>query len=132
VVIVKRAGEVIPQVVGPVRERRNGSEVPYAPPTHCPSCNTPLEHPAGEVMLYCPNDACPARTYWGLVHFVSQDAMDVRGLGERTALQLMEKGLVRDYADLYHLTPEQLLELEGFGDVSARNLVQAIAASKDR
>ncbi len=132
VVIVKRAGEVIPQVVGPVRERRNGSEAPYAPPTHCPSCNTPLEHPAGEVMLYCPNDGCPARTYWGLVHFVSQDAMDVRGLGERTALQLMEKGLVRDYADLYHLTPEQLLELEGFGDVSARNLVQAIAASKDR
>jgi DNA ligase (NAD+) len=131
-VLVKRAGEVIPQVVGPIVERRTGAEVPYAPPTHCPSCSTPLDRPPGEVMLYCPNVSCPARIYWGLVHFVSQDAMDIRGLGERTALQLLEQGLVHDYADLYALTPEDLLGLEGFGTISATNLVGAIAASREQ
>jgi DNA ligase (NAD+) len=129
-VIVKRAGEVIPQVVGPVLERRNGAELPFEAPDHCPSCGTPVERPEGEVMLYCPNGSCPARIYWGLVHFVSQDAMDIRGLGERTAAQLLENGLVSDYADLYRLTELQLLELEGFGELSARNLVAAIAASR--
>src|SRR5690606_24986945 len=83
-----------------------------------------------EVMLYCTNGSCPARVYWGLVHFVSQDAMDIRGLGERTALQMLEKGLVRDYADLYGLTSDQLLQLDGFGDVSAANLLRAIDASR--
>jgi DNA ligase (NAD+) len=129
-VIVKRAGEVIPQVVGPVLERRTGAELPFEAPDHCPSCGTPVERPEGEVMLYCPNGSCPARIYWGLVHFVSQDAMDIRGLGERTAAQLLEKGLVSDYADLYRLTELQLLELEGFGELSARNLVAAIDASR--
>jgi DNA ligase (NAD+) len=131
-VVVTRAGEVIPQVVGPVVERRTGAEQPFEPPTHCPACGTPLEQPPGEVMVYCPNGSCPERIYWGLVHFVSQDAMDVRGLGERTAAQLLEKGLVTDYADLYGLTADQLLLLDGIGDLSARNLLQSIAASKDR
>ncbi|HSJ08882.1 MAG TPA: NAD-dependent DNA ligase LigA [Longimicrobiales bacterium] len=129
-VVVQRAGEVIPQVVGPVVERRTGAEELFAVPTHCPSCDTPLERPADEVMLYCPNGSCPARIYWGLVHFVSQDAMDIRGLGERTALQLLEKQRVRDYADLYHLSKEDLLQLDGFGDVSAANLLRAIDASR--
>jgi DNA ligase (NAD+) len=131
-VVVKRAGEVIPQVVGPVLERRTGAEQPYIPPTHCPACGTPVERPAGEVMAYCPNSACPDRIYWGLVHFVSQGAMDIRGLGERTVAQLLEAKLVTDHADLYKLTQEQLAGLEGFGDVSARNLVESIAASKER
>jgi len=132
VVVVQRAGEVIPQVVGPAVERRTGAEQEFVPPTHCPSCSTELERPAGEVMMYCPNGSCPARIYWGLVHFVSQDAMDIRGLGERTALQLLEKRLVTDYSDLYRLTHEQLLELEGFGDVSATNLLRAIETSKQQ
>lgn len=132
VVVVTRAGDVIPQVVGPVVERRTGAEQPYAPPTHCPACGTEVERPAGEVMAYCPNSACPARIYWGLVHFVSQGAMDIRGLGERTVAQLLEQELVSDHADLYSLTEEQLIGLEGFGAVSARNLVQAIGASKQR
>lgn len=131
-VVVKRAGEVIPQVVGPVLDRRTGSEKPYVPPERCPSCDTPIERPAGEVMAYCPNSACPARIYWGIVHFVSQDAMDIRGLGERTVAQLLEAELVADHADLYALTDDDLLGLEGFGAVSARNLVQAIATSRER
>ena len=131
-VIVKRAGEVIPQVVGPVLERRTGSEQPYVPPTHCPACGTALDRPAGEVMVYCPNSACRDRIYWGLVHFVSQDAMDIRGLGERTVAQLLEAGHVSDHADLYSLTAEQLLDLEGLGEISARNLLTAIDAARDR
>jgi DNA ligase (NAD+) len=129
-VIVKRAGEVIPQVVAPLVERRTGAEQLFAAPDRCPACGTPVERPADEVMLYCPNISCPDRIYWGLVHFVSQDAMDIRGLGERTAAQLMEAGLVRDFADIYHLTESQLLTLEGFGAVSARNLLTAVEASR--
>ncbi|HSL70572.1 MAG TPA: NAD-dependent DNA ligase LigA, partial [Longimicrobiales bacterium] len=79
-VLVKRAGEVIPQVVSPITDQRTGSERVFTPPTHCPSCRSPVERPADEVMVYCPNTSCPARIYWGLVHFVSQDAMDIRGL----------------------------------------------------
>lgn len=131
-VLVKRAGEVIPQVVGPVAQHRTGSEQPFVPPTACPACGTPVESPEGEVMVYCPNGSCPARIYWGLVHFVSQDAMDIRGLGERTADQLLRTGLVHDYADLYHLSADQLLTLEGFGEISARNLLASIEASKQR
>src|SRR5690606_13246042 len=131
-VLVKRAGEVIPQVVGPVLQHRTGNEQPFVPPTACPVCGTPVERPEGEVMVYCPNGSCPARIFWGLVHFVSQDAMDIRGLGERTADQLLRKGIVHDYADLYHLTAEQLLTLDGFGAASAGNLLASIEASKQR
>lgn len=127
---VQRAGEVIPQVLGPLTERRSGSEPPYEPPTVCPSCGTPVERPEGEVMLYCPNVACPDRIRWGVIHFVSRSAMDIRGLGERTVGQLIEQGLVRDFADLYHLKAENLMELEGFADISAKNLVASIEASK--
>jgi DNA ligase (NAD+) len=131
-VLVKRAGEVIPQVVGPLTEERTGQEQPYQAPEVCPVCGTAVERPVDEVMLYCPNGSCPARIFGGLVHFASQGAMDIRGLGESTAAQLLEHGLVRDYADLYHLTEQQLLQLEGFAGISARNLVAAIAASKER
>ncbi len=131
-VLVKRAGEVIPQVVAPITEERTGSERPVTPPDHCPVCGTPVERPPDEVMIYCPNGSCPARIYWGIVHFVSQEAMDIRGLGERTVAQLLETGRVRDFADLYTLTVDDLRDLEGFADLSARNLVQSIDASRQR
>ena len=131
-VTVKRAGEVIPQVVAPVRERRTGAERPYLPPDHCPVCGTPVVRPADEVMVYCPNPVCPARIHTGLVHFASQDAMDIRGLGERTAAQLLESGRVRDFANLYALTVPDLMSLEGFAEISAKNLIAGIAASKGR
>ncbi|MEX0907126.1 MAG: NAD-dependent DNA ligase LigA [Gemmatimonadota bacterium] len=131
-VVVKRAGEVIPQVVAPVIDRRTGAEQPYVAPDRCPACGTPVERPPGEVMMYCPNGSCPARIYWGLVHFVSRAAMDIRGLGERTAAQLRETGLVTDYSDLYHLTEADLLRLDGFGSVSAQNLLRSIDESRLR
>jgi DNA ligase (NAD+) len=90
-VIIKRAGEVIPQVVGPVLEEGQARKAEFAMPDKCPACRTPVERPEGEAMLYCPNSACPARIYWGLVHFVSRGAMDIRGLGERTILQLLRE-----------------------------------------
>jgi DNA ligase (NAD+) len=129
-VVVKRAGEVIPQVVGPVLERRVGRPRRYRPPEVCPACGTPLVRPEGEVMLYCPNGSCPSRRYWSLVHFASRGAMDIRGLGERTAAQLLGSGLVRDAADLYALTAGQVRALDGFAEVSAAKLVDAIAASR--
>ena len=130
IVLVKRAGEVIPQVVSPVTEHRTGAERVLEPPAVCPVCGTPVEKPADEVMLYCPNGSCPARIFWGIVHFAGREAMDIRGLGERTVQQLLEAGLVQDVADLYGLNELQLLTLEGFAGVSARNLVAALEASK--
>lgn len=132
VVVVKRAGDVIPQVVAPVTEERTGGETPFSPPDECPACGTPVERPEGEVMVYCPNSSCPGRIYWGIVHFVSQGAMDIRGLGERTVRQLLDEGRVEDFADLYALEKEALLELEGFGQVSADNLLASIEASKQQ
>ncbi len=129
---VKRAGEVIPQVIGPIVERRTGRERRFTPPDRCPNCESPVERPADEVFVYCPNPSCPARIHWGLVHFASQGAMDIRGMGERTAELLLASGLVRDFAGLYDLTPDALMGLEGFAEVSARNLVDAIQASKQQ
>ncbi|MDX1675102.1 MAG: NAD-dependent DNA ligase LigA [Longimicrobiales bacterium] len=131
-VLVKRAGDVIPQVVAPVTEERTGDETPFVPPDECPACGTPVERPEDEVMVYCPNGSCPGRIYWGIVHFVSQSAMDIRGLGERTVRQLLDEGRVADFADLYTLAEDDLLDLEGFGETSARNLLDSIEASKDR
>jgi DNA ligase (NAD+) len=131
-VVVKRAGDVIPQVVGPVLEEGAIRAEPFAMPDHCPACGTAVERPAGEVMTYCPNVACPARIFWGLVHFASRSAMDVRGLGERTTQQLLDAGLVSDVGDLYSLSVAQLLELEGFQKKSAENLISGLEASKGR
>jgi DNA ligase (NAD+) len=129
-VVVKRAGDVIPQVVGPLTQERTGDETPFVPPDACPVCGTAVERPVAEVMVYCPNSSCPGRIYWGVVHFVSRGAMDIRGLGERTVQQLLDTGKVRDFADLYGLTENDLLELEGFAAVSAANLVASIDASR--
>ncbi len=131
-VLVKRAGDVIPQVVAALTEERTGDERPFVPPETCPKCGTPVERPEGEVMVYCPNSSCPGRIYWGLVHFVSRGAMDIRGLGERTVHQLLEEDRVRDFADLYDLDEDDLLDLEGFGELSARNLLESIQLSRER
>ncbi|MES2124760.1 MAG: NAD-dependent DNA ligase LigA [Gemmatimonadota bacterium] len=127
---VVRAGEVIPQVVGPLRDRRDGSERPFAPLTHCPVCGTASVREPGEVARYCPNVLCPGRLLEGIVHFASRDAMDIRGLGGERVRQLLDAGLIRDVSDLYHLTTEQLEELERFAEQSAAQLVAAIAASR--
>jgi DNA ligase (NAD+) len=131
-VLVKRAGEVIPQVVGPVLEEGQVRAAEFRMPDHCPSCGTAVERPEGEALLYCPNSACPARIYWGLAHFVSRGAMDIRGLGERTIATLLERGMVRDVGDIYTLTAEQLLSLEGFKEKSAQNLLAGIDASRQQ
>ena len=129
---VVRAGEVIPQVIAPVRERRDGSERKFHMPSKCPSCGTPVHRVADEAMRYCPNATCAGRVLEGIVHFASREAMDIRGLGYERVRQLTEAGLVKDVADLYDLRPEQLMKLEGFAEQSAGQLVQAIAASKAR
>ncbi len=131
-VLVKRAGDVIPQVVGPLTEERTGDETPYRPPEVCPVCGSPVEAPEGEVMRYCPNSSCPARIYEGLVHYASQGGLDIRGLGGQTVRQLLDEGLIHDYADLYALDVADLAKLEGFADLSARNLVDAIQASRSQ
>jgi DNA ligase (NAD+) len=132
VVQVKRAGEVIPQIIGPVPDKRATANppVPYKPPEHCPSCGTLLVPGVEQGMLYCPNFECPARQLEALVFFASRGAMDIRGLSYARIAQLVEAGLVRDAADLYDLTPEQFVGLERFAEKSAGQLVTAIAASK--
>jgi len=180
-VLVKRAGEVIPQVVGPILEEGQVRGPLFAQPDRCPACDTPVEKPEGEAMVYCPNSACPARIYWGIVHFASRGAMDIRGLGERTIAQLLRPrsagdapedaapaaddasgastgtaasdvpadeaadvvpgdaeptpardALVRDVGDLYSLSLGDLLQLDGFKDRSAQNLLDGITASKQQ
>ncbi len=131
-VLVKRAGEVIPYIIGPVTDARNGAETAYIPPQTCPACSQAVEHFEGEVAWYCVNAACPAQLVRNLEHFVSRGAMDINGLGIKIVEQLIAIGLVRDVADLYTLTREQLLALEGFADKKAGNLLAAIAESKTR
>lgn len=131
-VVVKRAGEVIPYVIGPLVEARTGEERVYQPPTTCPSCGERLQRVEGEVAVYCVNSACPAQLVRNLEHFVSRPAMDIAGFGIRLAEQLVAAGLVDDVADLYSLKREDLLRLEGFADKKADNLLRAIAASRQR
>jgi DNA ligase (NAD+) len=129
---VVRAGEVIPQLLGPLPERRTGAEQPFVMPDACPECGTAVERPADEVMRYCPNVSCPGRVLEGIVHFASRGAMDIRGLGYERVYQLLATGLIRDVADLYGLDVERLVKLERFATQSATQLVAAIAASKER
>jgi DNA ligase (NAD+) len=133
-VIVMRAGDVIPQVVSPAPHavEKPDRSPPPAPPARCPSCDTPTVKPEGQVFTMCPNRLCPDRQWQLLKHFVSQGAMDIDGLGEKQVGQLQRAGLVRTAADFYRLTAEQLVELEGYGQVSAERVVAAIQGSKDR
>lgn len=131
-VLVKRAGEVIPYVIGPIPDLRTGEEKPYQPPQTCPACGQAVEHLPGEVAWYCVNAACPAQLVRNIEHFVSKGAMDISGLGIKIVEQLVEAGLVTDVADLYFLNKEHLLSLEGFAEKKSENLLQAIAESKRR
>jgi DNA ligase (NAD+) len=129
-VIVQRAGDVIPQIVGPAGAHRRGTKV-FRMPERCPLCDTPIVKPEGEVMHRCPNRACPSRGLETLISWVEGPA-DIDGVGEQTVRTLWDKGLVRSLPDLYRLTKEQLLELDGFAEISATNAIDQIEASRER
>ncbi len=141
-VIVQRAGEVIPEIIGPVLERRTGSEKVFDLTVRifdqakgrpaCPVCGSEVVRPEGEVMYYCSNAACPAQVRGRLELFTSRGAMDIRGIGEMQSATLLREGLVQDVGDLYYLTKEKLMSLERMGEKSAGNLIDAIRGSRDR
>ncbi len=131
-VIVQRAGDVIPQVVGPVLSKRIGRPRRLVMPRRCPACGGEVVRSEGEAMSYCVNPSCPAQAFRWLTHFVGRGAMDIEGLGEQWAAVLLERGLVEDPADVFFLTREQLLELERMGPVLADKIVANIEAAKKR
>ncbi|TMM10558.1 MAG: NAD-dependent DNA ligase LigA [Actinobacteria bacterium] len=127
-VVVQRAGDVIPQIVGPAGPHRRGTK-PFAMPTNCPLCGTKVVKPEGEAMHRCPNRACPSRGLESLINWVMA-AADIDGVGEQSVRRLWELGIVRSIPELYRLTREKLMELDGYGEISAGNAVAAIEASK--
>ncbi len=131
-VLIKRAGEVIPYVIGPVEAARSGAEVVFEIPTLCPVCGELAEQPEGEVAVYCMNTSCPAQLKRVIEHFVSRGTLDIDGFGEKLAVQLVDEGLLSDVADVFTLTKEQLLTLDGFAEKKAVNLVAAIDVAKTR
>jgi DNA ligase (NAD+) len=131
-VIVKRSGDVIPYVVGPVEAARTGNETQIEPPTTCPICQSPVERIEGEVAYYCTNPACPERVARNIEFFVSRGALDIAGLGERGVRQLLDAGLITDEADLFSLQAEQLLELEGYAQKKVDNLLLSLESARHR
>jgi len=131
-VLVERSGDVIPQVVKSIEQKRTGAEKKKIVPKKCPICNTEVVHAEGEVAIRCPNKMCPARLKWRVRYFASRDAMDIDTLGESTVEKLIEEGLVDNIADLYSLKIENLLKLEGFKEKSAQNLLDSIEKSKQQ
>lgn len=131
-VIVQRAGEVIPEVVEPIKSRRTGEEKIFHMPSRCPVCGAEVIKPEGEAMHRCTNAACPAQALERIKHFVTRGAMDIEGIGEKLAQALFEAGLVKDVGDIYYLTREQLLKLERMGGKSVSNILNSIEQSKDR
>jgi DNA ligase (NAD+) len=129
-VIVQRAGDVIPQVVGPAGPHARGTK-PFAMPERCPLCDAEIVKPEGEVMHRCPNRGCPSRGLETLINWVTA-AMDIEGVGEQFVRRLWSEGLLRSMPDLYRLTPSQLMELEGYGEISAQNALAAIELSKQQ
>ncbi|MEO2077231.1 MAG: NAD-dependent DNA ligase LigA [Bacillus sp. (in: firmicutes)] len=129
-VVVKKAGDIIPEVVNVLADQRTGNEVDFHMPTHCPECESELVRLEGEVALRCINPKCPAQIREGLIHFVSRNAMNIDGLGEKVISQLFAEKLISDVADIYKLTREQLLALERMGEKSVSNLLEAIETSK--
>jgi DNA ligase (NAD+) len=130
-VVVMRAGDVIPQVVSPITQRRKRDLPKPQPPKRCPACDTPTVKPEGSVWTLCPNrTGCPGQSYQHVKHFVARGTMDIEGLGEKQAQRFLEEGLISDAADIYDLTVEQLERLEGFAHTSAQNLIDAIEGSK--
>jgi len=130
-VVIRKAGDIIPEVVKSLLDRRTGDEEPYSMPELCPECESELVRLDGEVALRCINPKCPAQIREGLIHFVSRNAMNIDGLGERVVRQLFEENLIEDVADLYKLKKEELLKLERMGEKSVTNLLNAIQASKE-
>lgn len=130
-VIIKKAGDIIPEVVSVIEEKRTGEEQDFAMPTGCPECGSGLVRLDDEVALRCINPKCPAQIREGLIHFVSRNAMNIDGLGEKVITQLFAANLIQDVADLYKLNREELLQLERMGEKSVDNLLSAIEASKD-
>jgi DNA ligase (NAD+) len=131
VVLIEKGGEVIPKVVGPVLSRRRPDAVPWQMPAACPSCGSALRRPEGEAVWRCPNVACPARFRRSLEHFASRRAMNIEGLGEALVDQVVGVGLVRDFADLYHLNAAALEALDRMGKKSAEKVLQQIADSRN-
>jgi DNA ligase (NAD+) len=131
-VIVQRAGEVIPEIVGPVVSRRTGRERVFSIPGRCPVCGSEVIRPEGEAMHRCTNTACPSQALEKIKHFVSRGAMDIDGVGEKLCQALFEAGLIRDVADLYYVAREQLLGLQRMADRSTANVLHSIEASKNR
>jgi DNA ligase (NAD+) len=130
-VIVHKAGDIIPEVVEPLVKLRDGSEMPFVMPRHCPECNTKLvKYKAEDVIWRCPNEACPSRSWKRIEHFASKAALDIEGLGEKNVIALINAELVKDPADIYKLQAGDLLKLERFADISANKLVASIQAKK--
>jgi DNA ligase (NAD+) len=129
-VVVQRAGDVIPQVVQVITERRDGSEREFEMPACCPVCGSPTHRAAGEAVRYCTNSACPAQLKRHVHHFVSRGGMDIEGLGEKLANRFVDLGMIRDLGDIYSLNWEVITQLEGLGETSANNLRAAVEASK--
>ena len=131
-VVVERAGDVIPQVVRPVTEDRDGDEHPFRMPAHCPVCGEPVSRPEGEAVTRCVNARCPAQALEHIIHWASKGAMDIEGLGEKVATRFFDLGLIKDPADIYGLRADQISPLEGFGEKSAEKLVRGIERSKEQ
>ena len=129
-VLVRKAGDIIPEVIGPLPDKRNGSEREFSMPAVCPSCGEPVTREEGEAAVRCGNASCPAQLERTLTHFASRDAMNIEGLGESTVRTLLNAGLIHDAADLYSLKTADLAPLEGFAEKSASNLIASIERSK--
>ena len=131
-VVIRRAGDVIPEVVAPIPSLRTGKEKKFKMPAKCPACSTPLVRAEGVVATRCPNLACPAQVVGRLIHFAGRGAMDIEHMGEKTVSALVERGYLNDFGDMFHVTAEQIAELPGFKDKSITNLVSAIDGAKQR
>jgi len=131
-VLLKRAGEVIPYIISSIPEKRDGSQIPFIPPSNCPSCDTALIKDSDAVAWYCENVNCPAQLNRTIENYASRTAMDIAGLGEKIVVQLTEAGLLKSIADLYILRKDELLKLDKFGELKASNLLNAIEASKSQ
>ncbi len=129
-VIIEKAGEIIPQVVEALKNKRTGKEKKFSMPEMCPVCRSPVKGIEGEVALRCENLSCPDQLKERIKHFASRDAMDIEGMGEAMATQLVDKKIVKDYGDIYYLKHDEVAELERMADKSASNLIEAIAKSK--
>ncbi len=131
-VLIKRAGDVIPYVIGPILDARGGAEREFNPPKICPVCGQEVEHLKGEVAWFCVNAACPAQLIRNVEHYVSREAMDIVGMGIKIVEQLIDAGLIKDLSDVYNLKSQDLLKLEGFGSKKVENLLNAIEDSKQQ